>query len=110
MIARESYVLFFKIFIDILKANQNLPGHQSTSIEFKFLSTNKFCTTKFFCYFLTYRKIYNEFVDERLKELKNLTLKSKQQYEDLFKEIDQLVKMDTNNFQQLTELWINLKK
>ena len=49
-------------------------------------------------------------MEERLKELKTLNVQNKQQYEDLFKEIDQLVKMDSNNFEQLTEIWINLKK
>jgi bromodomain-containing protein 8 len=55
------------------------------------------------------KKIYGELVDERLKELKNLTLQNKQQYEDLYKEIDQLDKFDTSNFEQLAEFWISLR-
>lgn len=75
------------------------------SKQFKFIAKN---------YSLKYgindlKKVYQHLADERLKELKNLVITSRQQFTDVFNEIDQLFEMDTNNFEQLTEIWNNLK-
>ena len=59
---------------------------------------------------LSKRKVYNHLADERLKELKNLVINSRQQFTDVFNEIEQLFEMDTNNFEQLTEIWNQLKR
>ena len=56
------------------------------------------------------RTIYNDLVDERLRELKSLAVESRQEYGQMCKEIEQIMRMDAGNFEQLAQLWLETKK
>lgn len=58
------------------------------------------------------KEIYNNLAKERLEELKNTILKTKQEFNDLCIEIEQICNLDTplnNNFETLIKKWIYLK-
>lgn len=55
------------------------------------------------------KKIYNELVTERLNELKNDILSNHETFKELTNEIEEMIKMDTSNFEELCAMWKSVK-
>jgi hypothetical protein len=49
-------------------------------------------------------------VEERLKELKETCLKNQEAFADLSKELEQIMSMDSSNFDELNEMWKSMKR